>query len=159
MGGGDSDEYPLENVLDGYALYLGPDLFKEKVCAYYKLDPFKETKPFEHWVKMYMSMLLVEYEDLISVKRPLAELSGEIAGGFFNPEGLKKYYDAKKQEMESRSKKKKGESDSLFQTGSGGGTVVSNTTFFEGNIVDKDTLEPVISMEELANFLKKQSNL
>lgn len=123
-----------------------------KVCAYYKLDPFKEDKSPEQWIYMYLAMTMVEYEDLLNVKKPLAELSGEIAGGFFNPEGLKKYYEEKQRTLMVKDKK------GVLKTGSGGGTAVSNVRFKDGKIVD-DKGQEVMRMEELAKFLQKQSNL
>lgn len=129
------------------------DVIKHKVCAYYKIDPFKEEKPFEMWLQMYLTMLMVETEDLVYVKKPLAELSGEIAGGFFNPEGLKEYYKAKQLAMESSGNK------AVFSEGSGGGVAIANTTLRNGKVVDIKTGQEVMSFEEIAKFLQKQSNL
>jgi hypothetical protein len=126
-----------------------------KVCAYYKLDPFKEDKTFEQWVNMYLTMLMVEYEELTNVRRPLAELTGEIAGGLFNPDGLKQYHKMKESLKISKGKNgKKG----VLQIGSNGGMAISNTKLDNGRIVDEMGNE-VISMENLMKFLQKQSNL
>lgn len=92
-------------------------------------------------------MTMTEYEDIKSVRRPLAELSGEIAGGFWNPEGLKKYYEEKERQMDVSSGKA-----SVTRT-SKGGSAVANTTIKNGMIVDTRTGEPVMSLEALDNYL------
>lgn len=102
---------------------------------------------------MYLGMVMVEHDELINVRKPLAELSGEIAGGFFNPEGLNKYYEEKQRELMVKDKK------SVFKTGSGGGVAISNTVLRNGKIADKATGQEVISIEEISKFLQKQANL
>ena len=94
-------------------------------------------------------MSMVEYEDITNVRKPLAELSGEIAGGFFNPEGLKKYLEEKERMKDIMS------NTASVKTGSGGGSAVSNTTIRGGKIVDTRTGEEVMSLDALEKYLSK----
>lgn len=102
---------------------------------------------------MYLTMSMVEMDELTQVRKPLAELSGEIAGGFFNPEGLKYYYEEKNRAAMDTNK------TGVLKQGSSGGVAIANTEFKDGKIVDKRTKQEVVSMEELTKFLQKQSNL
>jgi hypothetical protein len=128
------------------------DIIKHKVCAYYKIDPFKEDKPFEHWLQMYLTMVMVETENLLYIKKPLAELTGEITGGLINPDGLKEYF-------KEKNKRKDYGTKGVFSQGSSGGMAISNTTLRNGKIVDINTGQEVLSLEQLNKFLQKQSNL
>lgn len=80
-------------------------------------------------------------------KLPLAELSGEIAGGLFNPEGLKEYLRAKKMKEQLESGGTPMVSDSK------GGMAYSTTKLdSKGNIVDEEG-NIIMSVEELEKFL------
>lgn len=91
-------------------------------------------------------MELVEYEGIKYVKKPLAELSGEIAGGLFNPEGLKEYRKAK--EHEEKSSKK-----SSVKMGSNGGAAYSTVTVKNGKVVDSTTGEALMELNDLQKYL------
>lgn len=126
------------------------DWIKGIVCAHWKLDPFKETdRPLDQWVYMYLIYLTNKLDTVIAFDKPLAELSGEIAGGFWNPEGLKKYYEQKQAIQASESGKTR------FEESKDGGTAVANTVFQNGKIVDKDTGQEIMDVGRLDELLDR----
>lgn len=95
-------------------------------------------------------MELVEYEKIKYIKKPLAEISGEIAGALFNPEGFKEYKRAKeREEKESKTKKKK----TPISMGSKGGTAASTVTVKNGTVIDSTTGKPLMSLDALQKYL------
>ncbi|MEO0075042.1 MAG: hypothetical protein ABIK31_02905 [candidate division WOR-3 bacterium] len=117
------------------------------VCNHYQWDYFSTEKSFSQWVFLFFGIRLLKYEELVNEKMPLAELSGEIAGGLFNPEGLREYLRMKKMH---EAVKKRGEA---FVADSSGGMAVSTSSLDEkGNIVD-DKGNVIFSAEELSKLL------
>ena len=143
------DDPSVEEVIDGFKRHARLDIIKLKVCAYWRLDPFKEKKPFSQWLYMFLLMNTVEYEDISNVRKPLAELSGEIAGGFFNPEGLKKYYEEKERQKDIENGR------ASVKRSSSGGSAVANTTIKGDMIVDTATGEPIMSLDALQKHLSR----
>jgi hypothetical protein len=78
----------------------------------------------------------------------LAELSGEIAGGLFNPDGLKEYTRAK----EARKKLREGKSS--HEVSSDGGYVVSNNTIQGDRIINSSTGEEIMTISDLEKIIK-----
>ena len=84
----------------------------------------------------------------MNVDLPLAELSGEIAGGLFNPQGLKEYSRAKEAQKKLR------EGKSSHDVSSDGGFVVSNNTIKGDKIVNSATGEEIMKIADLEKIIK-----
>jgi hypothetical protein len=79
----------------------------------------------------------------------LAELSGEIAGGLMNPEGLKEYLKQKK------IKEALDKGESLHDVSGKEGYAAANTIIQDDKIVNEQTGEVIMDMNELQNLLSK----
>lgn len=129
---------------------LGFDYIKLYVCTYYKWDFFikKNSKTFTEWVTLYLGIVSFVHDKLVNFDMPLAELSGEIAGGLQNPQGLKEYTRAK----EAAKRLKDGQAS--HDVSSDGGFVVTNNTIKGDKIVNSATGEEVMSLKDLEGILK-----
>lgn len=129
---------------------MGFDYIKLHVCTYYKWDFFKEkdSRPFTDWVILYFGINTLLHDKIKNVDLPLAELSGEIAGGLFNPTGLKEYSRAKEAHKRLR------EGKSSHEVSSDGGYVVSNNTIQGDKIVDSSTGKEIMKIEDLEKIIK-----
>lgn len=96
---------------------------------------------------MYLGVVSTVHDKFTHLDLPLAELSGEIAGGLFNPQGLKEYSRAK----EAAKRLKEGKD--THEVSSDGGFVVSSNTVQGDAIVNAEGKE-VMKLTDLEKIIK-----
>jgi hypothetical protein len=80
-------------------------------------------------------------------KLPLAELTGELAGGLANPDAFKEYRAGKKRSEDMKA------SGKTIHMGKEGGIAQSNTTIRNGQVVDETTGEVIMTDKDLEDML------
>lgn len=118
------------------------------MCQEYGWDIFEQKlRPDSQWMYFYMHLRMTSFDELRNEKLPLAELIGELSGGLANPDALKEYKKNKKQQEEM---KKSGKSVHMSKDG---GMAQANTTLRNGQIVNDETGEVVMTDKDLEDML------
>lgn len=94
-----------------------------------------------------MHISMVDADLIKNEKLPLAELIGELAGGLANPDALKEYKANKKRNEDMKN------SGKAVHMGKDGGIAQANTTIRNGQIVNEETGEVVMTDKDLEDML------